>query len=180
MVPIDPDAPWWANAVVVLVVLAGVPTFATWLTGRGTRRKVAATQAGVTQVLDQVKNTHTENLRVDLDAAKAQAADAAASSRLAMEAAHRTERYVSDLAESIRAAEQSQDRRHTQNVAALGEVRGDVADVSKRLDEHLAEVPALVEEAVTRAEAAHIAACPLRTDQPPTRTTRRPRRPAGD
>lgn len=65
--PIDPDAPWWVNIAVLVIILAIVPAVTTWLTQRGTRRHVAETQQSVRIIREQVQNTHTVNLRDDLD-----------------------------------------------------------------------------------------------------------------
>ena len=45
--------------------------------------------------------------------------------------------------------------------------RDERRDVSKRLDAHLDEVPALTADAITKGEAAHVVACPLRNPRSP-------------
>lgn len=72
--PIDPDAPWWVNVGALIIILAIVPAVTTWLTQRGTRRRVVETQERVAQtsetvgiIREQVQNTHSVNLRDDLD-----------------------------------------------------------------------------------------------------------------
>lgn len=54
---IDPDAPWWANLLVMAVVVLG----GMWLMNRKTNKDVGV-------IKDQVKNTHSTNLREDMDA----------------------------------------------------------------------------------------------------------------
>lgn len=51
--------PWWAW-LIAIVVAVGVPALITWLTQKGTR-------ADLTEIRTQVANTHTTNLREDLD-----------------------------------------------------------------------------------------------------------------
>lgn len=71
---LDPDTPWWINVAVLVIVLAVVPAFTTWITQRGTRARVVETQARVAEtsetvgiIREQVQNTHSTNLRDDLD-----------------------------------------------------------------------------------------------------------------
>jgi len=168
-----PDGtPWWAWALTVLV-LAVVPTAMTWLMQRGTRRQVTATQAQVAQtnasvgvIREQVQNTHTTNLRDELDGLVTQFG--------------RVESAISDLTDGQAAMRDDIGGVHSE----IRDVRRDVvgirtdarrdrralADQRTALDEHLAEVPGLVEQAVTRAETAHIVACPLRTPRTPHHT----------
>lgn len=142
--PTPPDGiPWlaWAIVVVVLALVAQIPVLV----------QQHRTKRDVQEVKDQVKNTHTTNLRVDLDSVASTAADAAADAKLAAESAHRVERHVEDLAKSLRAAEHSADRRYEMHVAAIEEVRSD-------LDKHLDAIPELTAAAVD----GHVEACPLR------------------
>ena len=94
MPPIIPDAPWWANAAVLILAVA-LPSLVSYL---ATRAKLTTTAQDVREVKEQVKNSHSSNLRVDLDKASA--------------AAHRTETYVADLNESMKAIERSLERRY--------------------------------------------------------------------
>lgn len=94
MPSIIPDAPWWANAAVLLIAVIVPPIVSHY----ATRAKLSTTAADVKEVKEQVKNSHSSNLRNDLD-------------KLAG-AAHRTENYMADLSESIRALERSLERRY--------------------------------------------------------------------
>lgn len=179
----DPDAPWWVN-VVLLLLIATITSVggaaATWLLTKRGRRTEHAELAGKLEKVatdartaaDQTANAHADaefpNLRDELTAARASATaaqsnaeQAAADARAARESAHRTERFVTDLAETIRAAEHSQDRRHKQNVDAIDQVRED-------LEEHIAKEPELVAAAVREAEADHIKNCPQRGGTSPS------------
>lgn len=58
--PTAPEGtPWWAW-LIAIALMVGVPAVVTWLTQRRTR-------ADVTAIKEQVANTHTTNLREDLD-----------------------------------------------------------------------------------------------------------------
>ena len=94
MPPIIPNAPWWANAA-VLVLAVALPSLVSHL---ATRAKLTTTAQDVREVKEQVKNSHSSNLRVDLDKVAS--------------SAHRTESYVADLAESMKALERSLERRY--------------------------------------------------------------------
>lgn len=137
MTPPPDGTPWWGWLIAVVLV-ALVSALSAYFVNRGTKRDVAS-------IKDQVQNTHTTNLRVDVDEVKAQAT-------LAAESAHRTERFVADLAESIRATEHSADRRYKLTNEAIQEIQTD-------LQTHLDAVPQIVETAFAQ----HAADCPART-----------------
>ena len=63
---IDPDAPWWANVLAALV-LAVVTTVGTVLATRPVRRDLRQVKSDAKEARDQTANTHTTNLREDLD-----------------------------------------------------------------------------------------------------------------
>ena len=153
MTPAPPDdLPWlaWAIVIITLALIAQIPML---IQHRRTREDVRTTRDDVAQVKEQVANTHSTNLRVDIDAAKASASDAATDAKLAAEASHRTERLVEDLVKSIRAGEHSADRRYELHAKEIETVRAD-------LDAHLDEIPAILDHAF----AEH---CPKRhPDQP--------------
>lgn len=86
----------------------------------------------VDTVVEQVKNTHDTNLRVDLDEAKAQAT-------LAKESAHRVERLVEDLLKTIRWVEASMDRREGLHAKFEHESASDRAAIRQDLAEIRAE-----------------------------------------
>lgn len=108
---IDPDAPWWVNAALTVVVLAVIPALTLWIGNRSTRRDVKA-------IKEQTNNSHETNLREDVDLAKDDA-------RAAKESSHRTERHVVDLVRSVRAVEHSLDRRTDLQDRAIGELADD-------------------------------------------------------
>ena len=128
MTPPPEGTPWWAWLIGVCVAV-GVPAIITLLAVQ--HRKVGA-------IKEQVQNSHTSNLREDMDETRRIATDAATDAKLAAESSHRTERLVEDLVKSMRAMEHSADRRDAIATRALTGVRDD-------LDAHLTEVPAIVE-----------------------------------
>ena len=144
MTPAPEGTPWWAWLIGVLLAV-GAPGLITWVSQQRTR-------ADVSEIKEQVKNTHPTNLRNDIDEAKSLASEAKDAATLAAESAHRTERHVEDLVRSIRAMEHSMDRRDKLQTAAAQEVRQD-------LDAHIAEIPALFEHVLS----GHVGDCQLRT-----------------
>lgn len=153
--PTPPDGiPWlaWALVVVAIAAIGSLPGLAAALVSR---RDVGA-------IKEQVKNTHTRNLREDVDAAVASAGTAANAATRASESAHRTERHVEDLSKSIRAIEHSLDRATKLQDAATEELRAD-------LDRHIDEVPGMlakhVSPMIAEAIGAHMHNCPLAQDQ---------------
>lgn len=149
MTPPPEGTPWWAWLIGVVIAI-GLPALTAVMIAQ--RREV-------TEIREQVKNTHDTNLRTDLDETRSTAVTASAQATLAAESAHRTERHVEDLVRSIRALEHSMDRRHKITDEAIAEVRVD-------LDEHLDEVPGIIEAAFVH----HANDCPLRAAracQPP-------------
>ena len=107
---IDPDAPWWINVILTVLILAVIPAL-TWLGNRSTRRDVKEIKA-------QTNNSHETNLREDVDLAKDDA-------RAAKESSHRTERHVVDLVKSVRAVEHSLDLRTDLHTKAIDELTDD-------------------------------------------------------
>ena len=139
MTPPPEGTPWWAWLIgVVLVAMCGVIGL------------LITNHRNLATVKDQVKNSHTSNLREDMDETRRIAADAAADAKLGAESSHRTERLVADLILSIRAMEHSADRRDRITTGTLNQVRDD-------FDAHLAEVPQIIEQAFAN----H---CPHRAD----------------
>lgn len=141
-----PDGiPWiaWAAVVLAIAVIGSVPGVVAALVSR---RDMATIKA-------QVKNTHDRNLREDLDSA-------VESANLAAASAHRTERYVADLNETIRAMQHSLDRRSDLQTTATDELRTD-------LGRHIDEVPQMlareVPPLITAALEGHMHDCPLRS-----------------
>lgn len=142
--PAAPEGiPWvaWSIVVVLLALIGGIPALITALyTRRDTKKEIGKAKGVIDEVREQVANTHSTNLREDIDRTKARAADAAADAKLAAESSHRTERLVEDLIKSIRAGEHSADRRYGLQQDSLEEVRKD-------LDAHLDEIPAILNRA---------------------------------
>ena len=133
MIPAPPEGiPWlaWAIVVVALALIGGVPA---WITAHNAK-------GAINEVREQVANTHTTNLREDIDESKKASAGALEQATLAAESAHRLERHVEDLVKSIRAMEHSADRRDQIATKALTEVRED-------LDAHLEEIPQILDKA---------------------------------
>jgi septal ring factor EnvC (AmiA/AmiB activator) len=145
LLQIDPDAPWWANLTVLILVLAVVPALSTWVTGRGAKKKVAATQADVatTQVdvaaiREQVENTHTSNLRDDIDNKISSVIEAVEQVRDDVGGLHSEVRDTRDDITGIR-TDARRDRRL-------------LAEQRQALDEHLSDVPRLVADTVRQAQ----------------------------
>jgi hypothetical protein len=72
MPPLVPDAPWWANALLVAAVLAVVPALTTWLTARPARRTLRRVAEDARTAAAQTANEHDDspypNLRDELTA----------------------------------------------------------------------------------------------------------------
>ena len=114
MPPLDPD---WHPAASYFIVLAGMAV-TVWLATRGTRKKVEETRGDVAAIKEQTNNSHSTNLREDVDRF-------GATSQRAMESAHRTERLAEDLVKSLRAVEHSLDRRTDLQSKAIDELADD-------------------------------------------------------
>lgn len=149
--PTPPDGiPWLAWALVVLAIAAigSLPGLAAALVSR---RDMGA-------IKEQVKNTHSRNLREDVDAAVSSASTAAEAATLASESAHRTERFVEDLSKSIRAIEHSLDRTTKLQGKAIDELRTDLGTHIDSVPTVLAQqVPPMIAEAIGE----HLHTCPL-------------------
>ena len=148
MPPIDPDAPWWVNALLILAALLIVSALPAWLTYRATRDKLATVAQDTADVKEQVKNTHSTNLRHDLDALRSDV-------QTQGEAVHRVERYLEDMAESTRAIEHSLDRRYRIQAKDLEHA---VEDGQRAIQTLTDEIPSRIHDALKE----HVAACPLR------------------
>lgn len=155
MPPIDPDAPWWANLAMLVVVLAGVPALTAWIAGRKGRHTLREVAEDARRTRDQLENEHAAaahpNLRDDLDA------------------------KVAGIRQSIGLLADAQEAVRGDVVGLRSEmhdIRRDLTDLraeTRRNHRDLAglrtTVPALVEVAVAeRADA-----CPLRGHASPTR-----------
>lgn len=100
--------PWWAWLIYGVLVI-GLPTIIVAIIQQWRR---------VDEIRDQVKNTHSTNLRADIDETKAEAT-------LAKESSHRTERLTQDLIKSLRAIEHSIDRHEKLRAEFEAESRAD-------------------------------------------------------
>lgn len=128
---LDPDTPWIVNAVLLIIVAAVVPALTTWITQRGTRRHVAETQESVQVIREQVQNTHSVNLRDDLD-----------------EKVGGLDRKIGQLADAQQAAREDVGGLHSEMRAMRLDIAGvrtdarqdrrDAAETRRVLDEHIA------------------------------------------
>ena len=148
MPPIIPDAPWWVNALLIVTALLIVSALPAWLTYRATRDKLAAVAQDTADVKEQVQNTHSTNLRHDLDALRSDV-------QTQGEAVHRVERYLEDMAESTRAIEHSLDRRYRIQAKDLEHA---VEDRNRAIAALTDEIPGQIRDALRE----HVADCPLR------------------
>ena len=148
MPPIDPDAPWWVNALLIVAALLIVSALPAWLTYRATRDKLATVAQDTADVKEQVKNTHSTNLRHDLDALRSDV-------QTQGEAVHRVERYLEDMAERTRAIEHSLDRRYRIQAKDLEHA---IEDRQRAIQTLTDEIPGQIRDALKE----HVAACPLR------------------
>ncbi len=153
MVPIDPDAPWGVNLVVLIIILAIVPAFTSWVANRGTKAKLAKIEHEVipnsgSSLADAINRT---------EAAQLVMTEQVAGLREDVGGIHSELRDVRQDIAGIRT-----DARHDRRV---------VADTQRAIDDHLQAVPGLVAETVAKAEATHIRNCPIRTPKTPRRTT---------
>lgn len=163
----DPDAPWIVNAVLILLVLGGVPALSTWLANRGTKRELRSVAADARTAAEQTANTHDTNLRDDLDQKVA-----------------RIERGLGSLADSQQATRDDVGGLHSEVRALRGDVNGVRADARQdrvsvaqvredlngftrgregAIDDLRDSIPSLVADALTQ----HVHDCPLRNDGNP-------------
>lgn len=167
-----PDAPDGVSWIVWLIAIIATPLLGAaasigvaLITRRDTKRELGEIGPAVQATVEQVKNTHETNLRVDVDQAKASAAaaeqhaaNANVNAQLARESSTRTERLVKDLVITMRAMEHAIDRRDRLHADAMTGIDEDVRAVRADLAEHLDQVPQIIEDAFNR----HAADCPAR------------------
>jgi len=173
-VTIDPDAPWQVNALLVVLVLVAVPVLG-WLLNRPLNRKVERVAADARTAAEQTANTHSLNLRDDLDEKDARTTRAISVLSDALQAIRED---VGGLHSEIRDARQDiagvrtdarADRRAVTQVRAdlNGFVRGRehaLDELRDALDELRDSIPAVVAHAVTQ----HV------HDYPPSPHTKEP------
>lgn len=143
MTPPPANTPWWAWLLGLAIVFA-VPATMTYLAQKRTRRDLS-------EIKDQVKNTHETNLREDLDLKFAELGTALGGVK-------------SDLA-SVRddiGGLHSETRDLRKDVTGIRtdarEDRRKQRDTEQSLDDHLKDVPRLLDEVLAK----HVADCPLR------------------
>ncbi len=142
----DPDAPWWANTIMAIIV-AGIAALGTYF---ASRRSTKGIRDQVVEIKEQVKNSHTDsNLREDIDEIKNLAADALAEAKMAKESSHRSERYTEDLSSSIRSIEHSLDRRTNEQARALA---GAVKDRERALADLAESIPEMIKSEIGKHE----------------------------
>lgn len=118
------------------------------------RDKLHETRLGVDRTLDQVANTHDTNLRDDLDGKFSELGD-----RLAI------------VADALGAMREDVGGLHSETRDLRRDVLGirtdarrdrrKLAEQEKKLDEHLSDVPRIIDELLDR----HVGDCPLRTTE---------------
>lgn len=141
MPPIIPDAPWIVN-LVLLVLAVSAPVLITHIS---TRRRLDKTQADVSEVRNQVQNTHTSNLRDDLDAL-----------RTGQERGYRRlEGFVTDVGKDVSALRRSVDRQDRLQAKALEEA---IEDRKRDIESVRREISTTIRQ--------HVAGCPARTQAP--------------
>lgn len=134
MIDAPEGTPWWAWLLGVgIVALCGL-LGALWSRARRTTE-------GVARLEEQVTNTHSTNLRDDLDAVSVKVRELTTVATLTREAVDRVERYLTDMDKTVRAVQHSMDRRDKIHDESLADVREDLA-------KHLADVPRLMHETV--------------------------------
>lgn len=156
---IDPDAPWIVNVLLILVL-----ALITWLSNRGTKRELRGVAADARTAAEQTANTHTTNLRDDLDEKVARIerglgtlADAQEATREDIGGLHSevrdTRKDITGLRDDART-----DRRAVTQVRA--DLNGFVRGRERAVDDLRDQIPQLVAEALTQ----HVHDCPLRPE----------------
>lgn len=144
----------WLLAVVLPPLLAaGVSITVALITRRDTKADLARTQAGVDTITEQVKNTHTQNLREDLDEKFAAVGD-----RLGTVTEHMT--ALRDDVGGLHSETRDLRKDVTGIRTDARRARRDIATQQDVID----ELPAMIEKAIGE----HVAACPAR-QAPPTK-----------
>ncbi|PFG16269.1 uncharacterized protein DUF2746 [Propionicimonas paludicola] len=132
--------PWWAWLIATVIVV-GVPALVTWLTQRRTRQDVTA-------IKEQVANTHTTNLREDLD-------------RLSTALTEGLTKLGADHLAAVESIREDIGGLHSET----RDLRKDIAGVRTDARQDRRAVAALREEqadAMKRAVEQHVSDCPLR------------------
>ena len=129
MLPIVPDAPWWANLALLLVAILAAATASVWGAHLASRKRLDAIAQDAKATRDSVVNDHATDMRSDLDALMR-----------AMESnARRLEglgQHLADVDGSVRALGHSLDRRTDIQERALAEA---VRDGEAQLEQAIAE-----------------------------------------
>ena len=152
--PVSTSELTWLVAVVIAQIATAAASIAVALiTRRDTKADLARTQTSVDTITEQVKNTHTQNLREDLDEKFA-----AVGARLGTVTEH-----VTALRDDVGGLH-SETRDIRKDVTGIRtdarRARRDIATQQDVID----ELPAMIEKAIGE----HVAACPAR-QAPPTK-----------
>ena len=137
---------WLVAVVIAQIATAAVSIAVALITRRDTKADLARTQTSVDKTLDQVQNTHTQNLREDLDEKFAAVGDRLTALRDDVGGLHSETRDLRKDVTGIR----TDARRARRDIATQQEV--------------IDELPATIEKAIGE----HVAACPAR-QAPPTK-----------
>ena len=138
---------WLVAVVIAQIATAAVSIAVALITRRDTKADLARTQTSVDKTLDQVQNTHTQNLREDLDEKFA-----TVGSRLDTVTEH-----VAGLRDDVGGLH-SETRDLRKDVSGI---RTDARRSRRELDDQrsvLNDLPVTIERAI----ADHVAACPVR------------------
>lgn len=157
----DPDAPWWANTLLLLAV-ALIPVYIARRGAKRTQKTLDKVAANVATTAEQTANSHADaqypNLRDELTAVRVLAEATQRTVGLLAEAQQAVREDVGGLHSEVRDA-----RRDIAGVRTDARRDRRALDVQRQaLEDHIADVPNVVTDAVRKAEADHIAACPAR------------------
>lgn len=165
-IEIDPNLDDVINAILIgtaTLVTAIVTQIVFLIKSRhDTKRQLEDHKEELEKVTTEVKNDHQNNLREDIDLANRTAVEAAAEARLAKESSYRAERWLADIKTSLRAMDRSRDLQSEIVNTALGEMNRAVKQqqiktsrVQLDLEQHLDDVPRILEEWNEKREARH-------------------------
>lgn len=140
--------PWWAWLLGLLIIV-GVPALVTWLTQRPMRHTLRQVAADTAATKDQTVNAHSEaefpNLRDEITEMRTTITASLASLREDVGGLHSESRDLRNDVLGIR-TDARRDRRK-------------LSEQEKALDDHLADVPRIIDDLLNR----HVGDCPLRT-----------------
>lgn len=141
MLPLEaappPDTPWWGWLIAVAIP-GVVSVVVTLITRRHTKGDIAEIKSVADRSIDQLENTHTTNLRDDLDRLITIVSDGQAAIRDDIGGLHSETRDLRQDVEGIRS-----DNRHD---------RRRVTAAIKDLEDHLEDAPRIAERAIAEHE----------------------------